>query len=41
MPKKEDNIKEKQKKKLRENTEDLAKKKKQFENEVEFNNHGR
>ena len=38
--KKEDNIKEKQKKKLREDTEDLAKKNKQCENEVDFNNHG-
>ena len=38
--KKEDNIKEKQKKKLREDTEDLAKKNKQCENKVDFNNHG-
>lgn len=40
MEKKEDNIKEKQEKKLREDTGDLAKKKKQCKNEVEFNNLG-
>lgn len=38
--KEEDNTKEKQKKKLREDTEDLAKKNKQCENKVDFNNHG-